>query len=630
MTKQDIRYALWTGGWDSTFMLIYLLKKGYTVQPIYIIDENRLSLKQEDIAMNKIRKAMKKHRFWGGTLLPTQTYSISEIPPNKTITRAWQSIHDDTKLGSQHEWLARFAEYKNLDLYLGHEKGTSPNGHMTRTLKTYTVLKKTPEGFLIVDPEKSTQKGSIVLGKMIFPIMDFTEKDMLDKVKEWKVEDVMQHIWFCHNPTSDGKPCGKCHPCTVKFDSGLSFLLPGKLPELSQKLCVYTCITGEYDDLHEIKNPEPNIDYLCFTNNKKLKSKTWRIIQIQDKNLDNHHLSRKIKILGHPIISKNYNISIWMDASVVWKKNIRDFAKTYLEKNHLAAFKHHLRTSVKQEAVACLELRKDSKEKITSTLNYLKSEHFPDNIGLFEMTVFIKEHNDPQVIETMKLWFDMINKYSRRDQLSFVYATWKTKLKIDPIDLNVWDNPWFDTIKHNPNQVIKDCHIYYGNPNHNFDFNKYHIYDYENNKGKYQFTIKIPNDTNRIEISPSNVIGSCYTNLTITPHPDKLEHVGIITVDQAKIFCTERSLIVAHGNFKKDQQLSISIDLQIAPPSTINSLIELQWQNNNILTQQNTELQKQLTAFQDDNLKLKTTINDITNSRSWRAIRKIRQLIPLK
>ena len=50
---------------------------------------------------------------------------------------------------------------------------------------------------------------------------------------------------------------------------------------MSKKLCVYTCITGDYDDLHEIEKPEKGVDYYCFTNNKNLKSKTWKIVQIK-------------------------------------------------------------------------------------------------------------------------------------------------------------------------------------------------------------------------------------------------------------------------------------------------------------------------------------------------------------
>ena len=178
------------------------------------------------------------------------------------------------------------------------------------------------------------------------------------------------------------------------------------------KTCIYTCITGDYDDLHEIKKPEKDIDYLCFTNNKSLKSKTWRVIYIKDEGLTNHLLSRKIIMLGHPIINENYDISVWMDGSVVWDRPVSEFIKTYLKSKPFVAFRHHARSSIHEEALACLTFRKDTKDSLTKALKFLEKTGFPDDIGLYEMTVFIKRHNDPQVIQTMNTWFDTISTRS--------------------------------------------------------------------------------------------------------------------------------------------------------------------------------------------------------------------------
>lgn len=68
--------------------------------------------------------------------------------------------------------------------------------------------------------------------------------------------------------------------------------------------CVYTCITGDYDNLIELKNKEKGIDYLCFTNNKRIKSKTWKVIYIEDKTLTDVQLARKTKILGNEYTKK--------------------------------------------------------------------------------------------------------------------------------------------------------------------------------------------------------------------------------------------------------------------------------------------------------------------------------------
>lgn len=216
------------------------------------------------------------------------------------------------------------------------------------------------------------------------------------------------------------------------------------------KICVYTCITGDYDNLKEIKKVEKNIDYYCFTNNPKIKSKTWNVVYINNDGLDNHRLSRKIKILGHAIIN-DYEICVWQDASIVFNKSITNFVNNHYDKNKdiMCVPKHHCRSSVKEEAKACVELKKDSKEVINKLLYFYKKEKFRDNLGLFENAIFIRNNRNDLLNETMKVWFQIIEKYSKRDQLSLTYAAYKTGLKITPINIVVWNNKWFNALPHN-------------------------------------------------------------------------------------------------------------------------------------------------------------------------------------
>ena len=46
---------------------------------------------------------------------------------------------------------------------------------------------------------------------------------------------------------------------------------------MKEKICVYTCMTGNYDSIKEIPKKEAGIDYYCFTNNKNVKSNTWKV-----------------------------------------------------------------------------------------------------------------------------------------------------------------------------------------------------------------------------------------------------------------------------------------------------------------------------------------------------------------
>lgn len=389
---------------------------------------------------------------------------------------------------------------------------------------------------------------------------------------------------------------------------------------MSKKICVYTCITGNYDNLHEIKKPEKGIDYLCFTNNQNLKSNTWKIIYINNEHLNNHYLSRKIKILGHPIISKNYDISVWMDASVVWQKPIMKFIEKYYKNSLLSAFKHSQRNSVKEEAIACLQFRKDSKEKIFQTISFLNNENFPDNIGLYEMTVFIKQHNNSQVIDAMNIWFKTLQQYSKRDQLSFAYAIWKTHLKISTIKLNVWNNQWFYTDKHNFLSQISDCHIYYGESDQNFNFNHYYVYQYIRRGNTYTIKTTIPNDTSTIEINLSNALGVVCKNIIFQPTYNYMMTFGSVEYNKKLAFCIGRSTIKYFGNFKKNQKLIFSINMQIMNVPELQELVEKLWAQNNRLNDQNKILQSNIRSTQHQ-------LQYILNSKSWKLIHSIRTLL---
>lgn len=225
--KQDKIYILWTGGWDSTFMLIQELRNGKVVQPVYIVDKDRRSLKYEKRAMQRIAEKLKKKNY-GGILLPTEFIDRDVIPEDKEVTEAYRIVYEKTGLGEQHEWIARYAKWKNVDLALGHEKGITASDRLTKTMKLYTKVEQLEDGTFIINSEGSTDEGRALLGRMIFPIMRYRETDMAKKVKEWEVEDVMKEIWFCHTPTRSGEACGFCHPCVVKMESGMEFLLSDK------------------------------------------------------------------------------------------------------------------------------------------------------------------------------------------------------------------------------------------------------------------------------------------------------------------------------------------------------------------------------------------------------------------
>lgn len=96
----------------------------------------------------------------------------------------------------------------------------------------------------------------------------------------------------------------------------------------SLKICVYTCITGSYDNLKEPIATEPNIDYVLFTDNISMfeREKIWRVKSIPEElsHLDKVRQQRLIKILSHKFLPE-YDLVLWIDGRIQIVKEISKF-----------------------------------------------------------------------------------------------------------------------------------------------------------------------------------------------------------------------------------------------------------------------------------------------------------------
>ncbi len=194
---------------------------------------------------------------------------------------------------------------------------------------------------------------------------------------------------------------------------------------------VYTCIVGEYDNLKSHKYIDFDWDYICFTNNKKIKTDgIWQIKELQYKDLDNIRNARWHKINTHKILN-NYILSIWIDG------NVRILSKKFfeeLDKKRESLFLstiHPKRRCIYEEIQACLELKKDESNIILAQEKKLKELGCPQKLGLFESNIVFRHHNEVNIKKLDEEWWEWIKNYSRRDQLSLTFVCWKNNIPIE-------------------------------------------------------------------------------------------------------------------------------------------------------------------------------------------------------
>lgn len=214
-----------------------------------------------------------------------------------------------------------------------------------------------------------------------------------------------------------------------------------------KKLVVYTAITGDYDNLREPLFINKDITYVCFTNNQKLKSDIWNIEYIQDDQLDNMYLAKKVK-MNPDLYFQEFETSVWIDGKFEVRGDFRTYIEKYGKEKPILCFPHFQRDCIFDEAAVCICEKKGKKEDIIRQIADYYQEGYPVNNGLYEMGCIIRKHNDGLVKKLMREWEREVINYSYRDQLSFPYICWKNAFVPDICSLDINDNPWIHVYEH--------------------------------------------------------------------------------------------------------------------------------------------------------------------------------------
>ena len=218
----------------------------------------------------------------------------------------------------------------------------------------------------------------------------------------------------------------------------------GNLLDLNDKTVIYTCITNDYDKLYDIDVFTPNCDYICFTDNPHLMSRTWEIRPIPDvlNHLSPVKQQRYIKLHPHEFLS-NYNFSIWVDGSIKILNDLKDI----IEKNRneiLSIPMHPDRDCIYDEFKLCIEKKKDTYENMYPQIEKYQNEGYPKHNGLVQSNIIFRNHNNQKCIDLMNIWWNEIENGSHRDQISFNYALWKyNNLNINYLDKKLFNSKWF-------------------------------------------------------------------------------------------------------------------------------------------------------------------------------------------
>jgi len=215
----------WTGGWDSTFRLLQLvLEQGKVVQPYYLIDPKRQSVRLEIKAMRDVKRLISaRYPEAKKLILPTTYIEISDIPPDEEINQAYRKFTIKDHLDAQYIWLATFCKQHGIhNMEVCTQIKIDPIAHPPRYF-----LEKVGNGpeYRLKDELRDGVEG-VLFRNFRYPKYGITKLESKKLADAFGWTDIMSLTWFCHSPVRGRYPCGTCLPCSVVIKEGLGWRIP--------------------------------------------------------------------------------------------------------------------------------------------------------------------------------------------------------------------------------------------------------------------------------------------------------------------------------------------------------------------------------------------------------------------
>lgn len=219
----------------------------------------------------------------------------------------------------------------------------------------------------------------------------------------------------------------------------------GAAPE---RACVYTCLLGGYEALNEQDVAAGSgLDFICFTDDPGLTSRTWRIVPIAPLlPADPVRSQRVVKLCAHEVLP-DYDVSLYIDNSIVLKVPPEQILARHLGPDTAAVVPgHSFRATIADEFLEILRLGLDDSGRILEQLNHYRLFH-PQVMeeAPFWSGLMIRRHNRPDVVAAMRLWLMHLLRYSRRDQVSGPLVFRQAGLAVERLaidNLESWFHRW--------------------------------------------------------------------------------------------------------------------------------------------------------------------------------------------
>ena len=174
----------------------------------------------------------------------------------------------------------------------------------------------------------------------------------------------------------------------------------------------------------EVNVKYDSADYFAFVEEELIEDSIWSPMPLRIFSIDREYANRRnakiYKILPHLFVP-GYDYYIWIDSTHAVMMDPKDIVEKYLKDSDIALFKHPERNCVYAEGNIIQGIKFDKGYHVQSQMSFYQSRSYPEENGLYELPCRI-QRNSLEIQELMLTWWEIICKYSSRDQLSLPFA----------------------------------------------------------------------------------------------------------------------------------------------------------------------------------------------------------------
>lgn len=214
-----------------------------------------------------------------------------------------------------------------------------------------------------------------------------------------------------------------------------------KLLEPLPRYSVLTFIMGEnYEQVHEIQNMQAGVEYVLVTDNKNLKSNTWKVVYDEKLLKFKTPFERCFRVRYNAFDYISTDICITVDGSMEVKGSLDPLVREFIQGNYdVCLMPHPFRYDFTSEYKAWVKQRQYPVERLVKFFDLLDASGYDQSFkGLIQLCFSIKRRDNEKsrVLDHITLsfleWLSIGRDFERLDQTvySFVLNMWFKDIKI--------------------------------------------------------------------------------------------------------------------------------------------------------------------------------------------------------